>query len=171
MVKTRRDIMFRYACVALPCLLLLLASGCGKRYPGKEKLYPTMITVLESGQPIDGAVVILMRQSGENLVLSGLTDKSGKARIAVESEWPGAPEGKFQVRISKDPPFTPDLTPEEVAKLAPNEYSAYESQMVAKRLSLKPVIDPELSSDKSPFFIDIVSGKNEKTFDIIADVK
>ncbi len=170
MDKTRR-VMVRNACIALPFFLLLFSGGCGKSYPGKEKLYPTTITVLESGTPVDGAVVILMRQAGEKLNTSGLTDATGKANIAVDAEWPGAPEGKYQVRISKDPPFTPDLTPEEVAKLGPNEYSAYEAKMIAKRKQLKPVVPPELSSDSSPFFIDVTSGKNEKTFDIVTDLE
>lgn len=157
--------------MALMFLLPVWASGCGKSYPGGEKLHPVTITVLESGRPFDGAVVILIRQEGEKLNTSGLTDELGKAAIMVDSEWQGAPAGKYMVKISKDPPFTPDLSPEEEAKLNPNEYSAYQEKMVAKRLKLKPVVPEILSSEQSPFTIEVTSGTNEKTFDIVTDLK
>jgi predicted component of type VI protein secretion system len=163
--------MFRTVCVTLSCITLLLLSGCGKGYPGKEKLYPVEITVLESGKPFNGAVVILMRQGGEKLNTSGLTDDAGKAIIMVDAEWPGAPIGTYQVRISKDPPFTPDLTHEEEAKLRPDEFTRYEARMVAKRRALKPIVPVILSSDQSPFTIEVTSGENVKTFDIVADLQ
>ena len=144
----------------------LALTGCDKTYPGGEKLYPVTITVSESGQPVDNAVVILVRENGQGLNTAGLTDGSGKAVIMVDAEWKGAPLGTYSVRISKEPPFTPDLSDEEYAALRPDLQEEYNNKMQAKRSQLKPVVPLVLSGDKSPLKLEVTAGKNEETYDI-----
>ena len=152
------------------CLMLtvccLVLTGCGKSYPGGEKLYPVTVTVMDSGKPVSGAIINFDRQSGTKISTGGLTDANGKAIIKVDAEWEGAPEGSYMVRILKEPSFTPDLSDEEYAKLRPDLQEEYNNKMLAKRSQLKPVVPSVLSGDKSPLKMDVTSGTNEATFDI-----
>ena len=147
-------------------LAIFSFSGCGKGYPGDEKLYPVAVTITESGKPVEGAIVILDRQSGTKVNSSGLTNSQGIAEIMIDAEWKGAPQGTYMVRISKEPPFTPDLTNEEYAQLPLNKQEDYNNRMLAKRKQLKPIIPPVLSGGVSPLKMEVSAGKNAETFDI-----
>ena len=157
----------RLFCFVLPFVLLVAMPGCKKGYQGGEKLYPVTVTILDGGKPVDNAVVILDRQGADKVNASAMTDTAGKALIKIDTEWSGAPVGKYLVRVTKEPPFTPDLTPEEVAKLEPNEYSAYEEKMQKKRASLKPVVPAKVGGSETPFEMEVTAAKvNEASFDI-----
>lgn len=157
----------RLFCFVLPLVLLAVTFGCTKGYQGGEKLFPVTITVLDDGKPLDNAVVILDRQGADKVNASAMTDAEGKASIKIDAEWSGAPVGKYLVRVSKEPPFTPELSPEEIAKLSPNEYTAYEEKMQKKREALKPVVPAIVGGAKTPFEMEVTASKtNEATFDI-----
>ena len=167
MSKTRWIVSTRLFCVVLPFVLLAVTLGCKKGYQGGEKLYPVTVTVLDGGKPVDNAVVILDRQGADKVNASAMTDPEGKASIKIDAEWPGAPVGKYLVRVLKEPPFTPDLTPEEVAKLEPNQFSEYEEKMQKKRSALKPVVPAIVGGTKTPFEMEVTASKtNEASFDI-----
>ena len=144
----------------------LISIGCGKKYSGDEKLHPVTITVLDTEKPVENAIVILVREGGPNVNVSALTDAVGKATMLVDMEWKGAPEGTYQVRLSKEPPFTPDLSDEEVAKLDLMAKEAYDKKMLVKREKLPPVISPLLRGDESPLKITVSPGTNRATFDV-----
>lgn len=82
---------------ALPvCGLIFLASGgCGKSAP---KLYPVAGTVTFEGRAVEGASVLFIPQQGTPSV--GVTDAAGKYTLITAGK-PGAPEGKYDVTISK----------------------------------------------------------------------
>lgn len=147
------------------CLILLSSSGCGKGYEG-EKLHPVSITVKDEGKSVDGAVVILLRQGGESVNVSGLTDGSGTARMKVDSEWPGAPVGTYTVKISKSPAVPHELSPEEMSKLGLKEREEYDIKIAAKMKDQKPVIPSTVSGSDSPLTITVEPKGNVITFDI-----
>ena len=152
------------------CLVILLLFsvfiGCGKRYPGKEKLYPVSITVTDSNVPLDLASVVLLREGGEVINAGGLTDESGVATIKTDVEWNGIPAGKYLITINKLPSVPEELSQEEVMKLDLRERDAYMSKMIMKRNQLKPVVPPVLTGTKTPISIDVTPGKNEMSIDI-----
>lgn len=154
------------------CFFVLIAAcsfsftGCGKKYPGSEALHPVTITVVDAGNPVVAAVVILDRENGIKVNASGLTDAAGKATILIDAEWKGVPEGVYQVRIVKEPEFTPDLSNEEYTKLEPDAQTEYDRKMLVKRNSLPPVVSPVLSGNQSPLKITVSPGANEETYNI-----
>lgn len=88
----------------LTVMLIPILSGCSeeKRPEGFPKLYPLVIEILQEGAPLDQAGVDLISDNPEiaRWPSGGTTDINGQVRIYTYG-FPGAPEGKFRVTVSK----------------------------------------------------------------------
>lgn len=157
------------SCVFSPVLCIVLAlfifSGCGKGYKG-EKLHPVSITITDAGNPVESAAVIMVRQGGEFVNVSGLTDSSGVALMKVDTEWNGAPEGSYIVKISKNSPIPHELSPEEISQLGLKEREEYDSKIADKIKNMKPAVPSIVNGDDSPLKIEVKPENNTVTFDI-----
>ena len=76
-------------------LLVMACAGCGASSP---KLYPVEGTITYAGKAVEGAAVLFIPPSGAPSV--GTTDASGKYTLITRGK-PGAPEGKYDVTVSK----------------------------------------------------------------------
>ncbi len=95
--------------LAMTCLLgLPWLTGCG---PKRAATKPVTGTVVYRGQPLDGANVLFSRGSrniAEGEVAMGKTDAQGRFTLTTHfgsaTDSKGAPEGKYEVTISKRVP-------------------------------------------------------------------
>lgn len=87
-------------------IAVLAGSGC--RDPNLPVLYPVSGTVTLDGKPLSNAgVMFLPRGNTRGNACVGMTDENGKYILTSERDGgAGAPEGEFDVTISKmkDPP-------------------------------------------------------------------
>ena len=67
------------------------------------KLTPTVVTIMQDGAPLEGAIVSLLPLDAANSRwnAAGVTDKSGKAKIRTLSQYDGAAAGKYKVTVTK----------------------------------------------------------------------
>ena len=85
-------------------VFVLLASvpfliGCNVD-DGLPKTVPAKGTVLVDGKPIEGAVIVLMQDTGANFA-RGITDKSGNFSLDTFETKSGAVPGDYKATISK----------------------------------------------------------------------
>lgn len=97
MQRTEVDENMKYGVLILSILFFL--SGCNTD-DGLPKTVPAKGIVLVDGQPIEGAVVVLMQDSGSNFA-RGITDKSGNFSLDTFETKRGAIPGDYKVTISK----------------------------------------------------------------------
>ena len=82
----------------------VVTVGCGgeQRPDGLPPTYPLSIKVLQEGQPLDDATVTLYFADGSmNWTIGGVTDAGGVAKMYTHGKFEGAPEGSFNVTVSK----------------------------------------------------------------------
>lgn len=87
----------------IPFLILLpltWLTGCFQGDDGLPKTVPAKGKVLVDGTPIEGAVVVLMQDSGSNFA-RGITDKSGFFSLDTYETKKGAVPGSYQATVSK----------------------------------------------------------------------
>jgi hypothetical protein len=146
-------------------LVLLILNGCSQSiHEGLPPLYPCSITVIQDGKPLDGANVSLIRQDGEaTWIVCGITNSSGVAKIQTQMRYSGAPEGKYNVRISK-------TVSEGQPKLVPSDDA--EQPLSIGDIPSYFVIDPKYDNvNTTPFEISVTNGKNKKSFDVGQSIK
>ena len=81
----------------LVCAVLSLV-GCKDNMGGT---YPLSIKVTMDGNPLEGATVSLIQQTGEGHAAVGMTDAKGIAIIKSTEGWGGAFPGEYAVTIKK----------------------------------------------------------------------
>ena len=147
---------------------LLTAVGCSKGWHGGERLYPVTITVTKNGAPFPGATVVLVREGGARIInAGGNTNENGVAKIKVDAQWDGVPEGAYKVMINKGAVVERDISDAEYEKLSLEEKDAYNEKMSAKILSAPPLVPAVLTGLDSPLLIEVKSsGENTASFDI-----
>ena len=167
MNKHRQSLPFALSSFVLISVFLVF-SGCGGGYPGKERLYPVSITIMENGAPFTNATVVLLQESGPTIINGGgVTDENGVAKIKTDAQWNGVPVGTYKVMINKENPFQGDLSDEEYRKLDLDAQEAYAKRMYAKRMSMPLPVPAILRGMKSPLTIEVISsGDNTASFDI-----
>jgi hypothetical protein len=145
--------------------LVLLVTGCGPTLPkGFPKLYPTILTVTQEGQPLADADVLLYSATDSSLrwVVSGRTDASGQAQLktvaTAQISVSGAPLGKFKVTVIKN-------RADEIPVLSPVASSEEMAAHRAKMVKLKPKIywyveEQYIDVGKTPIEIEIQAKKN-----------
>jgi hypothetical protein len=131
------------------------------------KLYSSQITITQEGKKLDGATVILFNNdtSQSQWVVGGLTDRNGVCTLKTLGKFNGAPVGKYKVIVerifvkesetAKQPVPTDQQAQEEYYAKIGNEEKRYDN--VNLKYKLPTTTDLE---------IEIIAGKNEKTFDV-----
>ena len=157
----------QFFCLFL-AVVLLTAIGCSKGWHGGERLYPVTITVTKDGVPFPGATVVLVREGGAQTINGGgNTNENGAAKIKVDAQWDGVPEGTYKVMINKGAVVERDISDEEYEKLSFTEKDTYNEKMAAKALSAPPLVPAVLMGLDSPLSIEVKSsGENAASFDI-----
>ena len=85
-------------------LIAITIIGCSgaPRPDGLPKLYPCTITIKQDGKPLEDATVQLYDPTVTNRwTVSGVTNASGVAVMRTHGQFPGAPQGRFKVILSK----------------------------------------------------------------------
>ena len=160
--------MKKYTIYSLLLLSLFCFSGCG----GKKKpadlppLYPVKLTVVQDGNPLEGATVSLIAD-GTNVrfTTAGVTDANGVATIKTDIDWPGAPVGKFKVCISKV------VTPPEEPSDASLSYEERRAKAGARLAQTKSVVDSRFLRPRTTTLgIEVTESGVTETFDVGAAV-
>ena len=159
-------------CVAVLCV------GCGPQLPSDlPKLYPTVVTVIQDGEPLSGATVTLINADPSGgWACVARTDTAGKATIMTNGMYKGAPEGTYKVTVSKqeveqgDNPFA-DAPDPAVDQTAYQEWVMKNEDRIAAAQRRQPVtydlVDPKFSSPtQTTLELTITPGKNQHSLDV-----
>lgn len=148
--------------------LFALTSGCSEPKPdGMPELYPVKLTFTQEGKPLVGASVLLVPESEElrRWGCGGLTDASGVIHLRTYGKYDGIAVGKYKITVS----LIYSDAEEELKKHASDspEYRALSTKNPPNQYIPKKYVDKKTT----PFEIEVVAGKNAKTFDIPEKVK
>ncbi len=148
--------------------LFAFGSGCSKSKPdGMPDLYPVKLTFTQEGKPLAGASVFLVSEAEQSRRwgCGGLTDAAGVIHLRTYGKYDGVAAGKYKITVS----LLYSDAEEELKKLASDspEYRALITKSPPNQYIPKNYLDKQTT----PFEIDVVAGKNAKTFDIPEKVK
>jgi len=147
--------------IFLLAVSLLALPGCSPsdRPDGLPTLYPTEITVIQGGVPLEGANVVLV--GDQPWAIGGGTDGNGVARIFTHGRFEGAPAGQFSVLVTKS-----------VTEGAPTQEELDNPSFSGSRGTIYSTVNRQFSVQAStPLTIEIVPGNNSQTFDVGAAVR
>jgi hypothetical protein len=86
-------------------ILFPILSGCSREQlpPGLPKLYPVTITIVQDGQPLNGASVVIVNEdyASSSWAAGGVTNEKGQVKLRTEGKYSGAPAGKYKVTVTK----------------------------------------------------------------------
>ena len=154
-------------------LVLCLLSGCKQkpRPVGFPDLFPCTIKVTQNDQPLEGASVRLLPESGSfEWIISGTTDASGMAKIFTHADFAGAPAGTFKVIISKNE-MEPSKLVQPEDKMS-DEWKEWFGKWQEEKLATFRYVKPEYDNvNTTPHSITIAKGKNTATFDVGEAIK
>ena len=100
----KRNAIFMFALA----LAFVATLGCGKNKKPADlpPLNPTTVTVTyDDGTPVDEATVALIQSTksgGRTWNLVGVTDATGSLIVKTDGTWDGAPEGEYNVMVTKE---------------------------------------------------------------------
>ncbi|MDR2441223.1 MAG: hypothetical protein LBE12_17820 [Planctomycetaceae bacterium] len=134
-------------------------------------LYPCKIMVIQDGQPLIGASVILhltdpnTENRGKSWIPMGLTDEKGVAVIKTNARYDGAPLGKYKILVNKTEHETSKLEP------APPEdspdYARWLEKSRTEKLNEFGLVETIYSdAQKTPHDIEITPNSNQKNIDV-----
>ena len=132
-----------------PVILCCVFAGCGgePEPEGMPKRHPAIILFTQAGEPCEGASVRLAPETQSNWSVGGSTDATGTVELKTYGKYPGVPEGKYKVVVSK-------IEREPVGS-APA--AMYETQ----REEVYDLIDPIYSTpEETTLSIEVKPGKN-----------
>ena len=161
-----------YALILLSCFCLYLSGCAGEQLPdGMPKPYPTTITIIQDGQPLEGASIALIPMDASNSWnAGGITNASGNAAIKTLTKYDGVVPGKYYVIIKK-------LSVDEIKKAPDKETdpAGYEKWLVEsakETFAGYDLVDPKFAKiSPNAETIEVIEGKNEKSIDIGKAVK
>ena len=163
-----------YRFVVFSCLsasIVLMLSGCGgeRLPPGIPKLYPATLTVMQDGNPLAGAeVIIINTDPAVNWPAGGITDQNGVLRLRTMGRYDGAPAGTYIVSVSKRE--VPDI-------ILPDEPSTPEEQREYNRLFREieentfDLVDPKFGLGVSQLEIEITPSSFRVEVDVSPAVR
>ena len=139
---------YTISALVLLCASVLALTGCEKAPAGFPKVYPVEITVLDTGEPLDMATVVLNPKEGTEVgsfTSAGSTTDKGVA--VIKTMWgtyaaKGAPEGAYIVSITRDVVPEETMTPDELAELTPDALYTHKAELretVADQIERVPV--------------------------------
>ncbi|WP_442507783.1 carboxypeptidase regulatory-like domain-containing protein [Novipirellula sp. SH528] len=147
---------------AVAALLFVVACGCsGESAPdGLPDLYPTTLTIHQSGSPLVGASVQLVSTDPVlgKWVSGGSTNDKGEVVVMTHGNFEGAPAGKFKVTVNKT------LTDGQVAGNDPG---------VSSPVKMYDLVDAKYRNlTTTPIEVEIAAGENKlDVIDVGAAVK
>ena len=154
-------------------LAAFVFTGCGEKLPdGMPKLYPTLITVIQEGEPCEGALVQLFPEDStlSQWGASAVSDAKGVAEMLTNAKYKGAPLGKYKVTVMKrerEPHPNPEW-----ANLPREDPNFQKFVQIANDLKLYDYVQPQFSSEvKSPLQIEVTAGQKEHKIDVGQKIK
>ena len=157
-----------YIPMVLVVVLLVTSIACNKKKKPVDlpPLYIVKLTVIQDGNPLEGATVSLIAD-GVNVrfTTAGVTDKNGVASIKTDAEWPGVPAGKYKICIKKLV-----LPPEDPAD-ASLSFEERKAKAGARSDQTKSVVDSKfLRPRTTPLSIEVTEQGVTETMDVGAVV-
>ncbi|MDR0337515.1 MAG: hypothetical protein LBI18_10540 [Planctomycetaceae bacterium] len=158
--------------VYVPIIFVLILGCSSKQQPDDlPVLYPCKVTVIQDGQPLAGASVILQltenvsAHSGKAWIPMGLTDENGVAVIKTNAKYDGAPLGQYKIVVNKTERETSKLEP------APPEdsphYTTWLEKSQAEKLNEFGLVETIYTdAQKTPHEIEITKNSNQKNVDV-----
>jgi len=93
----------RTSLISFLFLAILLYTGCSRndgRPADMPKLYPVTISIIQDGQPLDGATVTLIAKTPSTYGTASATTVAGTAKIRTYG-YDGVPAGDYTVLVEK----------------------------------------------------------------------
>ena len=158
------------------CGLILLAifcismNGCkGQQLPdGMPKPYPTTITIIQDGKPLDNAAISLVPTAMGAWNAAGVTNASGKAQLKTLAKYDGVVPGKYYILVKKLEPHGSDEginIPDR--ETDPGGYAKFLQESAKSTHGGYDLVDPKFAKiTPDSEIIEVVEGKNEKTIDV-----
>jgi hypothetical protein len=154
-------------------IILISILGCSSQQLPDDLpvLYPCKITVIQDGQPLTGASVILHLtdhrpdHGGKSWIPMGLTDENGVAVIKTNARYNGAPLGKYKIAVNKTERETSKLEP------APPEdspdYARWLEKSQGEKLHEFGLVETiHTNAEKTPHDIEVTKNVNQKSVDV-----
>ena len=143
-------------CLALLLSIMFATLGCNK--PGDHpKTYPTRITILKDGKPVEGATLSLVPMDPNNKNSAyGLTDANGVCNVTSFETGDGAVPGEYTVTVRKV---------EEVREAAPTEENPEDTKVV----STTEIVPKKYNSSNSSGLKITVSESGDNTAEFNVD--
>jgi hypothetical protein len=98
-----RIIMYRYFVLIITVSLIFL--GCRGEHlpPDLPKLYSVILTIVQDGQPLNGASVVVVNENyaSSPWAAGGVTNEQGQVKLRTEGKYAGAPAGNYKVTVTK----------------------------------------------------------------------
>lgn len=154
-------------------LTLVLASvasvfGCGgpKKPADLPELYPCKITIIQDGQPLEGASVSLNDPSNASRFVMGYqTDAKGVADLHTDGKYQGVPAGKYKVLVHKV--YMPESDPNDVPPSDPEARKEYDKRMAELSAQQADTIDIKYRRpNTTPEEIEVTPSGAELTIDV-----
>lgn len=152
----------------ISCHLLFLFGCAGEKRPDNlPKLFKTKIVVVQDGKPLEGASVVVVNTNYATSPWSagGRTDAQGTVQLVTEGKYPGVPEGKYKVTVSKV---------EEPNIELPSETDSAEYQKKVKEIENNTfnLVEKNFGNISStPLTIDVSSATDTHTLDVSPGVR
>lgn len=145
-------------------MLVGVFVGCSSKLPDDmPALQPVKLTFKQGDRPLSNAEIMLFSLSSEDRRwgAGGIANEKGEVEPVTLGKYPGVSAGNYKIvvrKIDRDPStFVGENTPEREV-----EFEAAEAKR--KVYSLVPKEYTDFST--TPLEVEIVSGKNSKTFDL-----
>jgi len=152
----KNHIIPSFLVVALVCF-----AGCGgpQRPADLPDLYPVRITVVQDGQPLEGATVIMMAEDTPlRFAIAGITNSSGVATIHTDIDWPGAPAGRYLATVRKVVAPTADMS---------LDYEAQQAAAAAAAGQTRSLVNSKyLRFNTTDLRVEVTSSGATATFDV-----
>ncbi|MDR2705158.1 MAG: hypothetical protein LBC02_05200 [Planctomycetaceae bacterium] len=157
------------------CIAILFVTilGCSSQQLPEDLpvLYPCKITVIQDGQPLAGASVILQltenvsAHGGKSWIPMGLTDENGVAVMKTNARYNGAPLGKYKILVNKT-----EREPSKLEPAPPEDSPLYtkwlEKSQEEKLYEFGLVEAIYTDAQKTPHDIEITKNTNQKNVDV-----
>jgi len=128
-------------------------------------LYPVKLTIIQGGQPLEGATVYLVdTTSASRFTVGYQTDAKGIANLKTDGKFDGCPAGKYKVIITKK--FMPEM-PKENPPSDPEAKAEYDRKIAELNAQMAETVDVQYTRPTTtPEEIEVTSAGLEKTIDV-----
>ncbi|HBT76460.1 MAG TPA: hypothetical protein DEB39_05945 [Planctomycetaceae bacterium] len=144
--------------------VLVSCFGCEsspQRPPGMPSLVRrAKITVTQAGRPLADAKIILVSEGNQvPWTVGGKTDQNGVARLVTHGQFPGAPEGKYKVVVTK-------LEKPDKSRL-PGDSKSWSKDEEESARTFYDLVESEFGeTSTTPLTVEILSSSYEATVDV-----